>query len=621
MILKYSILSNILEDLLIINLFTVILLSVSILLKEKVNSLKNWSILDIYLYQILYLIIIILIFAYIDKLHTFHSIFFLISGIFILFSIKSISKIKFNTFIKPLIFLNLILLLCVNLEFIWWDEISSWGLRTKEILLNDSVYYENVKTNLSKPSGSSFLHYFFIKYVGNNESLIIFAQSSTTILILISIFKDFNPKYKNKDLIYFLIIVYFISFIFNYGLFSIYTGLITSLFFLKIISIFCIKNDNNFIKNFFLAFPFCFLFIFFKDFSLFYIVYLISFFLLFIFIKKNKKSLTNLLAIIIPITLSILILHLFNRKLGITGPAQNTTISDLIDIIFLLDINLNKLISINVFQSSIFRIPNQLIEIIFSSPSFFYEIKTNILFWLIVISIINLILFLSNKVKFKKNLILLSLMYSFFFIHTFLILISYQIFFGANEASALASFGRYAGLYLMPYLIFLTLTLNNFLDKDYIKLIFITLLIIIAPAKSIEILIPENLNTLNSHLNEIRNNKKDISTISKYIKKEFDNKKVYLLINNDDGFYHNVFKFYLYPTNTNLECWSFKKNKKKTTYMFNCNYSNKTDIYNKISKYDLIINYKNNLIYNNILEKSNFVKIHSIGNSSIFVKN
>lgn len=212
-------------------------------------------------------------------------------------------------------------------------------------------------------------------------------------------------------------------------------------------------------------------------------------------------------------------------------------------------------------------------------------------------------------------------MYSFFFIHTFLILISYQIFFGANEASALASFGRYAGLYLMPYLIFLTLTLNNFLDKDYIKLIFITLLIIIAPAKSIEILIPENLNTLNSHLNEIRNNKKDISTISKYIKKEFDNKKVYLLINNDDGFYHNVFKFYLYPTNTNLECWSFKKNKKKTTYMFNCNYSNKTDIYNKISKYDLIINYKNNLIYNNILEKSNFVKIHSIGNSSIFVKN
>ena len=511
--------------------------------------------------------------------------------------------------------------MCVNLEFIWWDEISSWGLRTKEILLNDSVYYENVKTNLSKPSGSSFLHYFFIKYVGNNESLIIFAQSSTTILILISIFKDFNPKYKNKDLIYFLIIVYFISFIFNYGLFSIYTGLITSLFFLKIISIFCIKNDNNFIKNFFLAFPFCFLFIFFKDFSLFYIVYLISFFLLFIFIKKNKKSLTNLLAIIIPITLSILILHLFNRKLGITGPAQNTTISDLIDIIFLLDINLNKLISINVFQSSIFRIPNQLIEIIFSSPSFFYEIKTNILFWLIVISIINLILFLSNKVKFKKNLILLSLMYSFFFIHTFLILISYQIFFGANEASALASFGRYAGLYLMPYLIFLTLTLNNFLDKDYIKLIFITLLIIIAPAKSIEILIPENLNTLNSHLNEIRNNKKDISTISKYIKKEFDNKKVYLLINNDDGFYHNVFKFYLYPTNTNLECWSFKKNKKKTTYMFNCNYSNKTDIYNKISKYDLIINYKNNLIYNNILEKSNFVKIHSIGNSSIFVKN
>ena len=179
---------------------------------------------------------------------------FLLSSVFIFFNIKSLLKISFNSFIVSLIFLNFILIICYNFEFIWWDEISSWGLRTKEILLNNSIYYENVKTNLSKPSGSSFLHYFFIKYIGLNESTIIFSQSSITILILNSIYKDFNLNYKKRDLFLFLIFVYFISFVFNYGLFSIYTGLITSLFFLKTISILYTRKNFTFLENLFLTF-------------------------------------------------------------------------------------------------------------------------------------------------------------------------------------------------------------------------------------------------------------------------------------------------------------------------------------------------------------------------------
>ena len=80
------------------------------------------------------------------------------------------------------------------------------------------------------------------------------------------------------------------------------------------------------------------------------------------------------------------------------------------------------------------------------------------------------------------------------------------------------------------------------------------------------------------------------------------------------------FKFYLYPINTNLECWSFKKDK-KTTYMFNCNYSNNHEIYNKLSKYDIIVNYNDSKNYNDILQESNFIKVHSLSNSSIYKKN
>ena len=608
------------QNLLIINIIFIILLSVSLLLKEKINLVKNLSVLDIYLYLILYLIIIILPFAYFDKLDFFHSAFFLLSFIFIFFNIKSLIRISFNSFIVSLIFLNFILIICYNLEFIWWDEISSWGLRTKEILINNSIYYENVKTNLSKPSGSSFLHYFFIKHLGFNENIIIFSQSSITILILISIFKDFNPNYSKKDLILFFITIYFITFIFNYGLFSIYTGLITSLFFLKIISIFYNQNNFAFAENLFFVFPFGFLLIFFKDFSLFYIVYLTLFFLIFILFQRNKTSLINFFIIIIPISLSISLLKLFNHKLGIIGSIQRRSIFELIEKIFLIDFNFEKLISINIFQSSIFRIPNQIIEIIFSRPSYFLELNTNIIFWLIIISFINFFLYFQNKNYFKKNLILFFLMYSLFFVHIFLILFSYQIFFGGPEAISLASFGRYTGLYLMPYLIFLVLMIYKFFNTNFIKVIIISLLISMAPAKSIEILIPKKLNKLNSHLNEIRANKREIAQISKYVKNNYENHRVYVLINGDDGFYHNIFKFFLYPINTNLECWSFKKNKEKTTYMFNCNYFNKNDIIKKISKYNLIINYENNENYNNILEDIKYVKIHSISNSSIFVK-
>ena len=60
----------------------------------------------------------------------------------------------------------------------------------------------------------------------------------------------------------------------------------------------------------------------------------------------------------------------------------------------------------------------------------------------------------------------------------------------------------------MPYIIFLILIIGKFFNRNYIKAIIFSSLLIISPAKSIEILIPKNLNKLNSHLNEIKYKKK-----------------------------------------------------------------------------------------------------------------
>ena len=55
--------------------------------------------------------------------------------------------------------------------------------------------------------------------------------------------------------------------------------------------------------------------------------------------------------------------------------------------------------------------------------------------------------------------------------------------------------------------------------------------------------------------------------------------------------------------------------------MFNCNYSNNHEIYNKLSTYDIVVNYNDSKNYNDILQESNFIKVHSLSNSSIYKKN
>ena len=223
------------EIILILNLYFIISLTLCDILKKK-YFFKEYSILDIYLYLILYTVVLLTIFSAFDLINEFHSFLIILIIIFFSFNFKKLYNFNFVSFFKALFILNFFLILCIDKEFIWWDEFSSWGLRTKEILIHNSIFYDNVVTNLNKPSGSSLLHFIFLKYMGFNESVIIFSQFTITILMLNNILYDFKvKKYRLINIILFFLIIHFVSFIFNYGLFSIYTGVISSVLFLKLL--------------------------------------------------------------------------------------------------------------------------------------------------------------------------------------------------------------------------------------------------------------------------------------------------------------------------------------------------------------------------------------------------
>ena len=90
-------------------------------------------------------------------------------------------------------------------------------------------------------------------------------------------------------------------------------------------------------------------------------------------------------------------------KLKIKTNISNYNIYELLEIFISMKVDFNQINNINIFQGSIFRIPNQIIEKIFLKSEFFYEIDTNLIFWFVFFSILNLILFFSDKEKYIKK--------------------------------------------------------------------------------------------------------------------------------------------------------------------------------------------------------------------------
>ena len=592
--------------------------SISILVNFLKNKIffkgENYS--SIFTYTIFYLLIFTYLLSYFDLLKNLHYFLYFIGTTIFLYNFKILIN-KEN--IKYLILINLFLLISYNFEFLWWDEFSSWGLRTKEIFLHQSIYYDRIATNLSKPSGSNLIHYIFMGNVEFKENIIIFSHFIIIFFIIKSIFDDVSQKDKKINFLLFFSTIYFISFNLNYGLFSIYTGLLTSLIFVKLILILIEieSNYNNYIfkKDLFKIFPLVFLLILIKDFSLFYIIYLICLSFLYFIIYKNKQDFFKLLIITSSFILSYIFLNLLNIAQGIDVQSTSININKLLKIIFSLKLNISDFIDIGIFQAELFRIPNRVIEIFTDNPKTLPSTKILLHHWLLALILFSFFIIRNIKKNTKRLNILIIFLFFGLLLHLVLLLTSYQIFFGPSEAITLASFGRYMGLYIMPYLIVLFSVFYKFNRKNYgIKILLIILLFIISPGKSIEILIPKNTLNLNTNYDDIKNKKKQIIKITNFINLDNDSKKrIYILIDGDDGYYHNFFKLYLYPKYINLQCWSYTKVILYQNFNFNCNYKNDSDIEAELNEYNYIINYGNHKKYNEVIEK--FKKFNIINNN------
>ena len=80
----------------------------------------------------------------------------------------------------------------------------------------------------------------------------------------------------------------------------------------------------------------------------------------------------------------------------------------------------------------------------------------------------------------------------------------------------------------MPYTFFLIYYIFSTFDSLKLNLFLLVVYLNMAPAKSIEILIPSKLNSFNSNMKEIIHNKKNIKSLSKFVKKKYKSERAYI---------------------------------------------------------------------------------------------
>ena len=138
---------------------------------------------------------------------------------------------------------------------------------------------------------------------------------------------------------------------------------------------------------------------------------------------NNQKKYINFIHIVI-FSFSTLVTLTFQKiislKLDVQTNITNYNIKELFEIFFSPNINFERINSINIFQGSLFRIPNQIIEILFLKSEYLYEFKANLLFWFIFVTLLNIAIFLLNKKKiYRKNkftiIFVFCLYFAFFF--------------------------------------------------------------------------------------------------------------------------------------------------------------------------------------------------------------
>lgn len=556
--------------------------------KFKLNFFKiNLVLLSIYTIIILYFSF----FKLFNFINILFILFLLLNLIYFIFNFNKYS----NLYYVPLIIIILLISHYFIPEgFLYWDEFAQWGIKPKEIFINKSIFIDNITTN-NKYWTIALYHNLLVYGINSfDEKTIILSQIFLHINCLLFV-NSFIKKKSVNNLILLILLFYFSSSIFNYGYYSIYLDILVFLYF---ICIFLTIYDNKFISwndTWIISILFVFLFLI-KGISIFFGFLVLGYLLIAIIEKKIQlKKLFFIIFIFLIVVLSYQLL-IFKSDFGYHIKPDINYYNPKVEYHNLNDQFSNALYSINIYEGKFLNLFFKINEVLNLNIEFFdfLNFKLNYYFWTIFLVFLSFLFVITQKENsyfLNKNcfyVICISLILFSIFIYY-----SYRNYFGPAEAASMSSFGRYFGIFFIFWLFIIFINLINIGNQSkiliYIKWLLLVFVIISSPGKAYENLSNKFFNLKDSYQTNLFNKKKEITILSKYVKKD---KKIYFISQNKDEFFLRVARFISYPIKSNELCSSIVDNKdNQKTY--DCVIT-KNNFFNLIENYDYLFFLNNN---------------------------
>jgi len=488
-----------------------------------------------------------------------------ISSFFLIpFIKKNYYKINKTINIEFFIIFVIFFLLCKDRYYLDQDEITYWGKTMKKMVLKIPLSIET-----HHPQGLLIFSY-IINFFKLNEGMTIF---SNNILLISGYFYLF---YERRLIIFEKIILFLIYFLFinnlSFGFVSFYSDPVLAIFFacaLKIMFFYFFVDRNT---NFF-DFLICLSLILttlllINRASSIYFIFSILFLSLFIIIKYfNRKNFYHYIFTFILITILMIFFYNFLLPENFQGH-------------FLIDVLLENIIKF--FQSPFLweRYLDMLLSPIYFSQfgvvfnainDYFSFIKYRVPEFQVplVVYILSLLLFFFFKFRYKFYIILSSI-YIILIYSVIVFILKFQL-----ESLHILALQRYVAILVLAiYLFILSIILKYYKSLHYnlIILLFLTLLIVVTPKKTLGLFVSNKIYYSDSSNLEYKINRQKIKEVTE-IAKNYD--KIFVihkykmsdytdnLISGKHTFYHDIIDYELYP----LSRVSFLELKKFKNYL------------------------------------------------------
>ncbi len=461
--------------------------------------------------------------------------------------IKSKDKIKeTKNFLSPamIIFFASYIVLCFMHNgrlLIGWDEFSHWGDSVKVMFnINDFITSPLSDSTFKRYPPSMALFQYFVQILNGSfcEGLLFLCYQIIGVALFLPIFK--NLEWKNFSSIitavFFIIIIPLIFFEDYYT--TIYIDAMLGITFgILLIYILDIKKFDSF-ETLKICLGVSFL-VNLKEIGVYLAFIIVVCLLVQLLIKnKNNRSLKKYIPLFLTI-LSVIFTKLsWNMELHINNIYNESlsgfSLKNLFDIIIGKDISYKQIVTTNFFNA------------IFNNTLVYNFIDLSMM-KIIIILLFLTVYYVKKDKKYGLNFLIVFIG---LIIYLFGLLILYYFHFSEYEATNIASYARYASIYLAGYLVFLAL--YYYLINNKKNILFLSIILLFYA--------PFNNLTYNQKKVSYEEREKymiDVSYINRHLNK---NDKLYIISQKDTGYDYLILRYDLRPIVTaQFSSWSLGK--------------------------------------------------------------